>query len=248
MTKKSISTAVSEILDDMQYLHLPFTRGLVNCSGVARLITPLIEERTGAKPGMDAVIVAVRRYARTLKKSGNPTLESVIMQCSAVLRTGLAGFHIKNWHNSHFMAGLSALLTGEVDWDSGEKVYVSQRSGEMYICSSTKFMPKIIALATKPPTELAHYQENLSLITINHPPAGHSTPGVFAFFINLLAQANINVYEIFSTYRKFSLLIEEENAPKAYELINKAIVQNKKLFGHQKHEPVPAIQRASPMW
>ncbi len=240
MARKSISTAVSEILDEMQFLHFAFKEGLVNCSGVARFIGPLVEEKTGAPPGMDALIAAVRRYSRAMKNKEESSIASIVKECNAVLRTDLVGLHIKNWHNYSFMEGLSRLVTSEVDWNAGEKVYITQRSGEMYICASAKFLPKIIALATRQPTELAHYQENLSLITIDHPSVGRTTPGVFAFYTNLLTNANINIIEVFSTYRKFSLLLEEKDAPRAYAVISKAIAQNRKLFAHSKPRPVRA--------
>jgi len=233
MAKQTVSSAVSEILDDMSFLHLAFRHGLVNCSSAARMIAPLVEEMISSKPGNDALIAAVRRYGKSLRGRKQNDLDAVISECNAVLRTDLVGLHIKKWSNYQFMEGLSKMLTREVDWDAGEKVYLTQRSGEMYVCASAKFLPKLVALATKPPTELSHYQENLSLITIDHPPGGHNVPGVIAFFVNILAQSNINLFEIFSTYRKFSLLVAEKDAARAYSVIGKAIFQTRKALERQ---------------
>jgi len=235
MTKQTVSSTVSEILDDMSFLHLAFRHGLVNCSSTARMIAPLVEERTGAKPGKDALIAAVRRYGKSLRGRKQNDLDAVISECNAILRTDLVGLHIKKWSNYQFMEGLSKMLTREVDWDAGEKVYLTQRSGEMYVCASAKFLPKLVALATKPPTELTHYQENLSLITIDHPPGGHNTPGVIAFFVNMLAQSNINLFEIFSTYRKFSFLVAEKDAARAYSVIGRAISQTRKALDQRQN-------------
>ena len=230
MAKQTVSSVVSEILDDMSFLHLAFRHGLVNCSSAARMIAPLVEEMIGSKPGNDALIAAVRRYGKSLRGRKQNDLDAVISECNAILRTDLVGLHIKKWSNYQFMEGLSKMLTREVDWDAGEKVYLTQRSGEMYVCASAKFLPKLVALATKPPTELTHYQENLSLITIDHPPGGHNTPGVIAFFVNMLAQSNINLFEIFSTYRKFSLLVAEKDSARAYSVIGRAIAQTRKAL------------------
>jgi len=150
MAKQTVSSAVGEILDDMSFLHLAFRHGLVNCSSAARMIAPFVAERTGEKPGTDALIAAVRRYGKSLRERRETDLDEVIGDCNAVLRTDLVGLHIRRWNNFPFMEGLSKMLTKEVDWEAGEKVYLTQRSGEMYVCASAKFPSSFLLRPSRP--------------------------------------------------------------------------------------------------
>jgi len=68
-------------------------------------------------------------------------------------------------------------------------------------------------------------------------------PGVIAFFVNILAQSNINLFEIFSTYRKFSLLVSEKDAARAYSVIGRAIAQTRKALEREKTEARTAAKK-----
>jgi len=227
----TIASAVSEILGEMQFLRSAFQYELVNYSALARMIQPLVVEKTGGEAGLDAIIMGIRRYSTNLSKEvGESDVNVILKDCSLTLRTDLVAVYYKYWRTVPFLDRLRAMQMEQVDWNAGEKVYIIQRSGEMAIIANTKFLPEILELGRgSQMTKLLATHDGLAVLTVSYPARGVEMPGLFAYLGQRLASAGVNSLAVFSTYRKISFLIEERHIGRAYELVSTAIASSRKL-------------------
>lgn len=227
---KSITDAVEETLGGMFFLNIAFKQDVVNYSALARVIKPTVDKEAGGDAGLDAITMAIKRYAEELR-SAEPKRELVasLKDCTLVMRTDLVGFHVKNWRNRPMLLEtLQQLIEKTVDWHAGEKCYVMHRTSEMYILASSKFRDQILSAVGE---NLLLENKRLAIMTINFPPQSLEIPGVVAFFATQLAQMNVNIRTCFETYKKLSFVIDEKDVGKAYETLNSAITSVRESYG-----------------
>lgn len=226
-----VSDAVSETLDTMNYLKTALKRDLVNYSALSRDIKPLVEEKLGSTVSMDAIIIAIRRYANTLRESrGDTDLINVLSLCSLIVRTGMVNVHFKR--NASLFGKLTALYS-KVNWVAGERMYIIQRSDEVSVIANSKFMPFFNELISQEPETLINLRPNLALVTVNFPPVALDFPGLFSFMMSQLADGRVNVNSIFSTYSGVTFTVAESDAARAYERLNNAIYEAKSLYAQR---------------
>lgn len=226
---KSIADAVEETLEGAYFLNTAFRQDIINYSALARVIKHIIDKETGSDAGLDAITIAVKRYAEDLRKTRPPQdLVALLKDCSLVMRTDMVGFHVKNWRTKPaLLKELQEIIYNVVDWNAGEKCYVLHRTDEMYVLASSKFHDRISKAIGE---NLLLENKRLAILTLIFPPVGLEVPGVFAFFATQLAQANINVRMHFTTYKKLSFIIDEEDAGRAYSVLSSAIGKMRDMY------------------
>lgn len=221
MVGTSITDAVSEVLDDLHSIRPALRDGLVNFSALARYIKPLVKQRLGIEDvSEDAIIMAIRRYVEKalVKDYSDKTLEE-LCKCSLLLREQMVNIHlVRSEKLYHKLLDFEAK---KVDWGKGEKMYIIQRTEEISVIASRKFTDDLVKLAGK--KDILMLIENLTLLSVTYDIGGIETPGIFRFFLDRLE--DINIFGIFSTYSMVSLLISEAEAAKAYDRINRGLLQ-----------------------
>jgi hypothetical protein len=218
----TVADAVSEALGELHYLHEAFRQDVVNYSAVARLLKPLVQERVGQEVGLDAIVMAIRRYAESLPKHApDGDVLRAVKDCTLLVETDLACLDIKHWRAPDFHAGLERLLFQGVDWHAGEKIYLIQRAYELTIVASTRFVQPLLELTGEGRAQLMARHDAQALMTLTLPD--ESVPGVYAFFANQFWEAGINVTTVFHSYRKLSFVVEEKDAARAYDHLSRAI-------------------------
>ena len=221
MAKNGVAEAVQSVLDGMAFVRFPLSNDLINYSALARFIKPLVEERMGGrKAGMDALIMAVRRYARNLGGDGNSAdLLKVMGEAKLVLRTGMTVLHFGR--TNEIYSKLIDTEHNKVNWHSGDKMYVLQRSEELMVTATSKLLP-IIHVEIDRDDILAEYG-NLAMITVENTEEPNRVPGGLAFIANQLAAINVNIFTVFNSITKMSFLVTEADASRAYDKLRKAI-------------------------
>ena len=221
MVGTSITDAVAEVLDDLHSIRPALRDGLVNFSALARHIKPLVRQRLGAEVvSDDAIIMAIRRYVvKSLAKDfSDKTLEE-LSKCSLLLREQMVNLHFVR--SAKLYHKLLEFEAKKVDWGKGEKMYIIQRTEEISVIASKKFTDELVRIADK--KDILMLIENLTLLSITQDVEGIETPGLWCFFLDRLE--DINIFGIFSTFSMLSILVREEDAAKAYERINRGLMQ-----------------------
>ncbi|MFH1247123.1 MAG: hypothetical protein V1644_01965 [Candidatus Micrarchaeota archaeon] len=218
----SVSDAVKEVLEELTFLRASIDYDLLNYSAVARFIRPVISSKLGSQPSLEAVAVAVRRHmekSNSQKKSSK--LLNVIKGCKLVLRTDLCMLAVKQWLDVGFLDEMKQVLK-EVDFRSGEKLYMITRSNDLFVICNSRFM-SVIESKIRPPAKLTEKEVNLALITINLQSADFEVPGILQFFVQQFEMAGVNIFEVFSTRGKITFIFSQRDAAKVYERISAAI-------------------------
>lgn len=223
-----VSEAVADILSNMHYLRFAFKNDIVNFSALARVIKPVVIERTGDKDvGVDAIIMAIRRYAGFVSKHRmHGDLIELLKSCRVVLRTNEV---IVNFRRSPELAAKILDLTKSVNWYAGERMYVIQRSEEICVIASPRFYTELMNIPSNK-DDILETIENVSIISIYFDKKVSGTVGVLSFFANQLEMINVSAQVVFSTYDSLSFAVDDKNASKTYEKFTAAINQVKKIF------------------
>ncbi|MEK6924101.1 MAG: hypothetical protein AABW54_02595 [Candidatus Micrarchaeota archaeon] len=223
MARNGISDAVNRILDEMGFLRLALHNDLINYSALARFIMPLVTQKTGRKEaGMDAVIMAVRRYVRGIKaQERNASLLSLLGDSKIVLRTGMSLLHLRRASDLYWR--LVEVEKSKVNWHLGDKMNIIQRSEEIAVIASQKLLPYIYESTGR--SDILAEWHNLALITIEYPPEANSTPGTLSFITGQLESINVNIVAIYNTMTKLSLVVSEQDASKSYERLSNSLAE-----------------------
>ncbi len=223
----TIANGVAETLDSMQYLHAPLRRDLVNFSALAREIKPLVEEKLGYSVGVDAVIMAIRRYADALRKRKSSTdLIAQLGRCSLLVRTGMVNVH---YRRTPAVYDALADFNSKLNRNVNEKMYLIERSDEINVIAMNRHLPTLLEIGKKHSGTLQISYENLALVTISFPLEALLEPGLFSFFSNEISEARASIYSVFSTTTMVSFLVRESDAAKVYERVNNAVYESKAL-------------------
>lgn len=218
----SVSNNVGKIIDKMTFLHTAIKRDLVNYSALAREIKPIIEQELGVQISDDSLIMAVRRYCIVKRKDTSETdISTILANCSIIVRTGMIMYNTKSSEEIFH----KLLKDIKVNWSTGERRYLIQRSDQLTMITNSKFESSIKKIIDLEPGKLIANYKDLSLITINFPPAGLDNPGLLANTSSLLAENKINIKCVFSTYSGLSYLIMDNQAAKAYSTLHEVIIQ-----------------------
>ncbi|VVB70303.1 Uncharacterised protein [uncultured archaeon] len=218
----NVSNTVSKIIDKMTYLHTSIKRGLLNYSALAREIKPIVEQELGVKVGDDSLIMAVRRYCLTKQKNTNENdISTILANCSLLVRTGMVQYNTKRSEEIYH----KIIKEMKINWGTGERRYIIQRSDEMTIITNAKFTERIKKIIEEEPGSLISHNKDLSLITLNIPEGALENPEILSTTSSLIAENKINIKCIFSTYGGLSFLIMDNQAAKAYSMLHEIIVQ-----------------------
>lgn len=217
-----VSDAVAELLVELHPVKFAFKRGLINYTALARFMKPAIDQRMKEDVGLDAIIMAIRRNENLLLNSVSTEddLYKVLHECKLVLRTGMVNVHFERTEE---LFENVAKLEEKIDWASGEKMYVLQRTDELSVIAMSKYLPDVVALAEGDGAKILCKKENLALLTVFSPPEGFDAPGLFEFLSDEFYVLGINLFAVFSTYSKLSFLFDEAQAAAIYERLATSI-------------------------
>lgn len=222
----SISDAVSEVLSEMHFLQQPFKLGIINYSALARVIKPFVEQKTGEEAGLDAIIMAIRRNSEIVGKTESRDVYALLGECTLSLRTGMVYVHFKR---SNELYEKVAKFERTINWLSGERIYVNQRTDEISIMTLSRFLSSLLELIADDESQLLGKQENMAMLTIRYPASALQTPGVLHLLTSQFAALGINIVSVFSSFSRLSFVCDEADAPAVYNRIAKLIRDSKKI-------------------
>ncbi|MFH0835146.1 MAG: hypothetical protein V1881_02290 [Candidatus Micrarchaeota archaeon] len=223
----SVSDTVFEILSEMYVLRYGFRHDLINYSALARFIQPMVAERLKEEVGLDAVIMAIRRYVQSgVFNSDYKSLHAVMVGCTLNVRADMCYITYRRSDETY-----RSLLEVErsVNWIGGEKMYIIQRSDEISVIAMSRFLKKLKDVVKGEEGKIRDVNENLALLTITRSEKNVYTPGVLEFLCGQLAGIGVNIITIFSSFGYISFLIDGNDAAAAYERLQSAISSAEKF-------------------
>jgi len=201
---------------------------LINYSALARVIRPYVEEKIGAPVELETMVMAIRRNAHLLTKTPSPLVFDVIKDMKVELTTGMSFVTLKRKHGVYEQL---MDLVKSVNAEQMENIWVTQRTDEISVIIPDQLLQKLSKLPAirKDKSIIAEIRNELALINIKVPSTHLEIPGIYGVLTTRLGDMGISLYSIMASFTKLSFLCREEDAPMAYDRINRLIHESKEL-------------------
>lgn len=216
----TVAEGTKRIIERSRYLQEALEKGIINISSLARYIKPELEEMLIKKTSHSAIIMAITRVAKDLK----PRLayKNIFKTPpDMITRSNLVEINITNSKN--LIDKYPNIL--KVSRSQTESFFtITEGVFETTIIASNSLY-KEIKKCLKEETIKDEFHD-LCSITVRLPKEAIFTPGVFYFFLKSLAWEGINIIEVVSAYREFTLILERKDTNKAFSILQSLFPQN----------------------
>jgi len=153
----------------------------------------------------DSIAVTIRRYAETLQKSASSQEKELLKLFSKAqinLKSGIADITFKK---------------GELKTNGVKPLHTTTGSNADTLIINQDDLPSLDL------SSALEVRKNLVEISIITPPEVESIPGFVQYVTGVLAGNGINIVEVVSCYTDTIFIVDEKDATKAYDLLNKKL-------------------------
>ncbi len=202
----NITKAVEEYVNFSPSIKDCLKEEVINYSDLSRKI---IKETQLKQKDFDAILVALRRYAR--KINGLPSFEKRIQNVlskSKLTITNRVGVIVLEKHiYSDDLLALEKKIKKARD-----VFYAIEGTGVITIITAEYYLEEIKKTFKG---NVIHDWDNLALIVISSPEDIEEIPGVYAHLATLLSQKGINVYETMSCWSETLFVVAENDVSRS---------------------------------
>ena len=221
----SIAEVVRRLVDSNPCISESMAKGYVNYTELARKLQPLVEAITGHKPSLEAVKMALVRYSERMGRLGTvnfPVLE-ILARSALELRTNIVVATLRLEAMSRLMQ-IVAELTGKARF----LAVMQSLNTVTVIVDEEHFSP----IENKLRNYIVDVIKGQSAVVIVSPREIITTPGFVAYITSLLARHQINITQIESCHTDTVLILDQENALRAFQILEEALTLAKKALEH----------------
>ncbi len=209
---RTISDIIAKLIEEMPLYGEALREGILNVIELARSIKPDIEDVLLETVSLNAVMMAIRRYEKTVREKYPP--EVIHPMLNITIRSHLVevAFHsVPELNTVH-----QELLIIAKQYDSPFLSY-GYGTAETTFDMSRVLFPHLMELTKKYPP-IAIYDQ-LSAISIRLPKDTVTMTGVYAPFVRAMTWQKICVYEIISYFSEITFVIHEKDVDRAFALM-----------------------------
>lgn len=193
--------------------------GVINYSALARRMLPKLRLEN-PKASEESLAIALKR----LKLENAPAdddAKRIIAGSQISARNGIA--HM-TFHKSRRVLEELLEISKRIDSEKEDVLLLNQGAGEVTVIVDEKN----VKMFSRCKGGLVESTGGLALITIREDGKAKGkksieVPGIYAHFLNRLAQGGINVVEVVSTYSQVSLVVSERDLARAYGEVSEGI-------------------------
>lgn len=210
----TIQSAVEEIISKSPYLESALASDIVNSSALTRQIKREIENRLLKDVHKGAIIVAINRLARDLRKKQSQIKSISKSIADIAVKSNLIEF---TFINSPTLIDKQRELLEKISSQKGSFLTFTQSLYQTTLIANSIF-EKEIKNIFKEERLLSNFT-NLSAITLTLSEETIKTPGVYNFILKTLAWYGINIVEVISSFTELTLIVEDTEVDRAFSLL-----------------------------
>lgn len=205
-----LSTVVRAIITENPLLEFGICHRLFNLTQLSEYLRPMVEVRAKKKVSRTALLMAISRMQKTLKKI-SPAREKYAIK-HLVVHTNLATLTYPKTAETH-----RAIQRFYAD--------AEKKNAYMSISEGTREITLILdmnlreRLRTSIPVKPVYQHDNLSALCINFDESYVQEPGFVYVLLQHLMLQNVNFIEMNSTFTELSLFIEEHQIQMAFDTL-----------------------------
>ncbi|MFH2000327.1 MAG: aspartate kinase [Planctomycetota bacterium] len=211
---KTVAQAIEQFVASSPFLEEGLSRGLINCSALAREMQPRLQETLLKDVSESAILMAIKRLSLTIQGRGSIRDAVLRKMGDLTVRSSLSEY---TFLKSDTIMEKQKLLLQALDERSDQFVTFTRGVFEITIIVSSSLADSVEAIfnAEKRISRL----HDLSAIIIKLPEQTVSTPGVHYTILKQLAWNNINVVEVVSTYTEFTVILHKNQVDFAFSVL-----------------------------
>ncbi len=213
---KGISEAVRKIIDSDPCMQEALAARVVSYSELARRIHPMVERLVGEEVSVNSIKIALTRYTPPQARERAPRRRvlDLLARSSLELRSSVA---VVTAYRDKFRAAMEAILGIEA---KARLLLVLQSINTFTMIIDEEHLDKILEVLGDSVVE--EYRNQAAVIIVS-PEDLVKTPGFVAHVTSLIASEGINITQIESSYTDTILVLDKDDAIRAFDILNKSI-------------------------
>ncbi|MCB0687914.1 MAG: hypothetical protein KDC53_15365 [Saprospiraceae bacterium] len=213
----TIAEAVRNYVETHPFIEEGLTDGIINYSGLARRIQPLIQEQCTQPVREAAIIMALKRLSPSYYYQVSAGIKKFLNRLGQF--TVRYDIHDYTFKNSPGLIGKQGQVFSYVAQHRDLFYSFSQGIHESTVIASRQMHEYIMNMFKR--EELLAHKGHLAALTIMLPKDNTEISGIYYFIFKELAWQNINVVEVISTTNEFTLVVGEEDVEQSFRLIRR---------------------------
>jgi aspartokinase len=211
----TVAEEVERIIASSPFLEEGLSRGIINCSALAREIQPQLEETLLKDVSESAILMAIKRLASGLEGRLQGRVSLLKEMGDLTVRSNLTEFTFMK--SETIVAGQKRLLD-RIKRETDRFVTFTQGVFETTVIVSASLNDAVEKIFTS--EKLIARLDDLAAIVIKLPVETVSTPGVHYSILKQLAWQNINVVEVVSTYTELTVILDKGLIDRAFSALH----------------------------
>lgn len=217
----TVPEVVEKIIKQSPYLEETFNRGIINYSALARQIKPEVEKQTFKNVQEGAIVMALKRLSKTIKSKNN--IGQVFRTTpDLMVRSNLVEITMAN---SESLVKKYKTLLDQVVLKQQYFLTITQGIYETTIIASQEMKDKILQIFKD--EKIISQFNNLSSITVKLSKDTAFMPGAYYLILKSLAWEGINMIEVVSTFREFTIILEYKDIDRAFSVLKEALTDKR---------------------
>jgi len=212
----TISHVVQKLVNDRVFIQEAISKGIVSYGLLAQQLRPEIEEELGKEIKNHAIVMALRRYAETLKEKHKKI--SFDYSSEIIMKTDICDIAVLR---SPTLLNKLKQLYDIVNFEKGDILNIIHGRYEVSIVTNERYREKSLEFLKR--EKILNVEKDLVTLTLTFSKDFLYTPGVIFNIVRNIAWENINIFEIVSTNTELTLIIHKKDAMKSYKALEKLI-------------------------
>ena len=212
----TISHIVEKLINDRVFIQEPISKGIVSHGSLAKQLKPEIEEELGKEVKIHAIVMAIRRYADSLKEK----YTEIVFDYSSeiILKTDISDIEVLR---SPSLLNKLKRLYDIVDFEKGDILNIIHGRHEVSVVTNERYRDKLLNILKG--EKVLNFENNLVSLTLTFSKDFLHTPGVIFNVVRNIAWENINIFEIVSTNTELTIILNKKDAVKGYKVLEKLV-------------------------
>ena len=212
---KTIASVVENYIKTKPFLSTALSQGIINLTSLSRQIQPEIEASLKKEARSGAIVMALKRISDNMEFLSTHKIVKVLKGIGDItVRSSLIDYSFKI---SDTLLSAQASFLSEVN-DNKEAFYTSSRGvSESNIVVSSNMSHLVDTFFSK--ELMLEKSEDLSSVTIKLPTENVDIPGIYYFIFQRLSWEGVNIRQVISTSKEFTILVDEESVNIAFKVI-----------------------------
>jgi aspartokinase len=211
---------VQKIVNDRVFVEEAMANGIVSFGSLARQLKPEIEEELGKDVKTYAIVMALRRYAETIKEKHKKIAFNYSSEI--LLKTDICDISVLG---SPTLFNKLKKLYDMVNFENGDILNIIHGRREVSIVTNGRYKNKLTSFLKA--EKILNVEENLVALTLAYAKGSMYTPGVIFNCVRNISWENINIFEVVSTNSELTFILAKNDAVKGYKALEKLVQKNR---------------------